>query len=310
MELNENANIDTSQVDDRRGSGGGGRGGGLGGLPIPGGGGGLVGIVVTVILLVVGGYFGVNNLGGGGAETGDNTNIQQQCADKSQALEQLVCRNVLYVNSIQAYWEKASPDYFGKPYQEAKTVIFSKQVSTGCGAADSGVGPFYCPADNQVYIDLTFYQVLSDQLGATSEFAQPYVLAHEYGHHMQAMLGTEARMRQAQRGASNAEKNRQSVRLELQADCYAGVWAKAAADTTDDNGQQIFKSLTAADIQGGIDAAGKIGDDELQKKSGNPVNPEEFTHGTSAQRQQWFAKGYESGNPKVSCDTFAAGSGV
>src|SRR5687767_9377918 len=108
MELNENANIDTSQVDDRRGSGGGGRGGGLGGLPIPGGGGGLVGIVVTVILLVVGGYFGVNNLGGGGAETGDNTNIQQQCADKSQALEQLVCRNVLYVNSIQAYWEKAS----------------------------------------------------------------------------------------------------------------------------------------------------------------------------------------------------------
>ena len=116
-------------------------------------------------------------------------------------------------------------------------------------------------------------------------------------------------MRQAQQGASNAEKNKQSVRLELQADCYAGVWAKAAADTTADNGQQIFKSLTAADIQRGIEAAGKIGDDELQKKSGNPVNPEEFTHGTSAQRQEWFSKGYESGNPKVSCDTFAPGSG-
>jgi predicted metalloprotease len=160
------------------------------------------------------------------------------------------------------------------------------------------VGPFYCPADDQVYIDLSFYEVLSRQLGATSEFAQPYVLAHEYGHHMQDLLGTEAKMRRAQQGASNAEQNQLSVKLELQADCYAGAWAKAASDTTDDNGQRIFT------IQGGIDAAGRIGDDELQKRSGNPVNPEEFTHGTSAQRQQWFSQGYNSGDPRT-CDTFA-----
>jgi hypothetical protein len=304
MELNENADIDTSQVDDRRGSGG---GGGLGGLPIPMGGGGLVGAIITVVLLAVGGYFGVSNLGGGGGEQGDNTSIQQECADRAQALNQLECRNVLYVNSIQDYWEKASPEHFGRPYQPAKTVIFANRVSTGCGAADSGVGPFYCPADDQVYIDLSFYQVLSQQLGATSEFAQPYVLAHEYGHHMQDVLGTEAKMRQAQRGASKAEQNELSVRLELQADCYAGAWAKAASDTTADNGQKIFKSLTEADIQGGIDAAGRIGDDELQKRGGNPVNPEEFTHGTSAQRQKWFTQGYTTGDPKT-CDTFAAGT--
>jgi len=302
MELNENADIDTSQVEDRRGSGG---GGGLGGLPI--GGGGLVGTIITVILLVVGGYFGVNTLSGDDSGSGDNKDIQQECADKSQATEKLVCRNVLFVNSIQAYWEKASPEYFGRPYQKATTVIFSNQVSTGCGAADSGVGPFYCPADDKVYIDLTFYRVLAKQLGAPGEFAQPYVLAHEYGHHMQDLIGTEAKMRRAQQGASNKEKNQLSVRLELQADCYAGAWAKAASDTTDANGQRIFKSLTAQDVQEGIDTAGKIGDDELQERSGNPVNPAEFTHGTAAQRQKWFSQGYNSGNP-TSCDTFAAGS--
>jgi len=120
---------------------------------------------------------------------------------------------------------------------------------------------------------------------------------------MQDLIGTEAKMRQAQQGASEAEQNQLSVRLELQADCYAGAWAKAASDTTADNGQKIFKSLTEADVQGGIDAAGKIGDDTLQKRSGNPVNPEEFTHGTSAQRQKWFTQGYSSGDPKT-CDTF------
>jgi predicted metalloprotease len=304
MELNENADIDTSQVEDRRGSGG---GGGFGGLPIPIGGGGLVGVVITVILLLVGGYFGVNTLGGDSGEDAGSADIRQECADKSQATDKLVCRNVLFVNSIQAYWEKATPENFGRPYQKATTVIFSKRVSTGCGAADSGVGPFYCPADDKVYIDLTFYRVLAQQLGAPGEFAQPYVLAHEYGHHIQDLVGSEAKMRRAQQGASDEEKNQLSVRLELQADCYAGVWAKAASDTTAANGERIFKSLTAQDVQEGIDTAGKIGDDELQKRSGNPVNPAEFTHGTAAQRQKWFSQGYNTGTPK-SCDTFAAGS--
>ncbi|GAB2589098.1 membrane protein [Paractinoplanes abujensis] len=296
MELNENADIDTSQVEDRRGSGGG--GGGLGGLPI--GGGGLVGIIITIVVAVVGGYFGINQIGGG-SDTGDNTNINQECKQEG-ALDKLECRNVLYINSIQAYWRTAAPENFNIDYQPAKTVIFSQRVNTACGAADSGVGPFYCPGDNNVYIDLTFYQVLSKQLGAPGEFAQPYVLAHEYGHHIQDITGTEAKMRRAQQGASEAEQNALSVKLELQADCYAGAWAKSATATTDKDGDKIFKSLTQQDIQEGIQTAGQIGDDELQKRSGNPVNPEEFTHGTSAQRQQAFSTGYDSGSPK-SCAT-------
>ncbi|HEY0001701.1 MAG TPA: neutral zinc metallopeptidase [Actinoplanes sp.] len=307
MELNENADIDTSQVEDRRGSGGGG-GGGLGGLPIPGGGGGLLGIVVTVVLALVGGYFGINNLGGGGgAETGDNAKIEQTCADKASATKTLECRNVLFVNSIQAYWKEATPQHFGKQYAPATTVIFTSRVSTGCGAADSGVGPFYCPADDKVYIDFDFYQVLAKELGAPGEFAQPYVLAHEYGHHIQDVVGTEAKMRQAQQGASEEEQNQLSVKLELQADCYAGVWAHHATETKTQKGNAIFKSLTTSDVQEGIDTAGKIGDDELQKRSGNPVNPKEFTHGTAANRQKWFSQGYTGGDPET-CDTFAEGA--
>jgi uncharacterized protein len=306
MELNENADIDTSQVEDQRGSGGGGGGGGLGGLPI--GGGGLVGIVVTVLIALVGGYFGINNLGGGsgGSGTADNTNLKTTCS-QSTAIKQLDCRNTLYVNSIQAFWAQAEPEYYNKTYTKAPTVFFSNRVNTACGAADSGTGPFYCPGDKKVYIDLTFYKLLADQLGAPGEFAQPYVLAHEYGHHLQDLVGTEAKMRQAQKGASDAEQNLLSVKLELQADCLAGVWAKHASDTKSANGQAIFKSLTADDIQQGIDTAGKIGDDTLQKQGGGSVNPAEFTHGTSADRQKWFSKGYNSGDPK-DCDTFADGA--
>jgi predicted metalloprotease len=304
MELNENANVDTSQIDDVRGSGGG--GGGFGGLPI--GGGGLTGIIVTVLIALVGGYFGINNLtGSGGTEpqAGDNTKLQQECS-QADKLKQLDCRNALYVNSIQAFWRDELPASFNKTYQPAKTVFFSKAVSTGCGNADSGTGPFYCPSDDRVYIDLTFYQLLADELGAPGEFAQPYVLAHEYGHHVQDLVGTEAEMRRQQQrdpGAANAL----SVKLELQADCYAGVWAKGATGTADSSGQKIFKSITAQDIQEGLQTASKIGDDTLQQRSGGTINPAEFTHGTSAQRQQWFGTGYNKGDPKA-CDTFAAGA--
>jgi predicted metalloprotease len=308
MELNENADIDTSQIEDQRGSGGGGGGGGgFGGLPIPIGGGGIIGIVIFLVVAVVGGYFGVNNLtGSGGTGTADNTSLDKTCS-ASTKLKELECRNALYVNSIQAFWATGEPKYFDKTYQKANTVYFSDKVSTGCGAADSGTGPFYCPADNKVYIDLTFYQLLADQLGAPGEFAQPYVLAHEYGHHIQDLVGTEAKMRAAQNGASDAEQNLLSVKLELQADCYAGVWAKHATETTSSNGVKIFKSLTADDIQQGIETAGKIGDDTLQQRSGQSINPAEFTHGTSADRQKWFSKGYNSGDPK-DCDTFADGA--
>jgi predicted metalloprotease len=303
MELNENANVDTSQIDDVRGSGGGG-GGGFGGLPI--GGGGLTGIIVTVLIALVGGYFGINNLSGGSSQqTGDNTTLRQECS-QSDKLKQLDCRNALYVNSIQAFWQTELPQTFGEQYKPAKTVFFSRQVSTGCGSADSGTGPFYCPSDDRVYIDLTFYQLLADQLGAPGEFAQPYVLAHEYGHHIQDLVGTEAQMRRDQE-RNPSQANALSVRLELQADCYAGVWAKGATGTTDASGQKIFKSITTQDIQEGLQTASKIGDDTLQKRSGGTINPAEFTHGTSAQRQQWFSTGYNSGDPKA-CDTFKAGA--
>ena len=305
MELNENARIDTSQIDDQRSSGGGG-GGGIGGLPI--GGGGLTGIIVTVLIAIVGGFFGINTLtgdSGGSPQTGDNTSLSQKCSQE-QADEQLDCRNVLYVNSIQDYWVEALPASFGDQYKPAKTVLFANRVSTKCGSADSGVGPFYCPADDRVYIDLSFYDVLAKQLGAPGEFAQPYVLAHEYGHHVQDLLGTEAAMRREQERAPD-QANALSVKLELKADCYAGAWAKNATGTDDGSGQKIFKSITEQDIQEGLDTAAKIGDDALQQRGGGQVNPAEFTHGTSAQRQQWFKKGYETGAPK-SCDTFAAGA--
>jgi predicted metalloprotease len=307
MELNENADIDTSQIEDRRGSSGGGGGGGFGGLPIPMGGGGIVGVIIFLVLAVAGGYFGLNKSGGDSGSTGDNTTLQQTCSNKAEAVKQLECRNTLYVNSIQAFWKQAEPKYFNKDYQAAKTVFFSDQVSTGCGSADSGTGPFYCPEDDKVYIDLTFYQLLAKELGAPGEFAQPYVLAHEYGHHIQDLVGTEAKMRAQQQGASDAEQNLLSVKLELQADCYAGVWAKGASDTSSSNGQRIFKSLTADDVKEGIQTAGQIGDDVLQKRSGNSINPAEFTHGTAADRQKWFSTGYNAGSPE-SCDTFASGA--
>jgi predicted metalloprotease len=309
MEFNDDADLDTSQVDDVRGSGGGGGGGGfggLGGLPIPiPMGGGRGGIIVTVVILAIvlcgGGVLGRNMLGGGGGSAKpDNTNINKQC-DKSNPdrFKNADCRNVLYINSVQAYWKTELPQAFGKQYQTAKTVFFSQSVSTGCGSADSGVGPFYCPSDSQVYIDLTFYNELSSRFGATGEFAAPYVIAHEYGHHVQNLLGTNAQAQQgAQQGANSA-----SVRLELQADCYAGTWANHATQTKDPKGDALFKSITEQDVAEAVQAAEAIGDDTIQKKAGGRVNPDGFTHGTSAQRKKWFLQGYNGGDPKQ-CDTF------
>ncbi|GAA4962736.1 KPN_02809 family neutral zinc metallopeptidase [Actinoplanes utahensis] len=299
MELNERADIDSSQIEQSRGSGG----GGIGGLPI--GGGGLAGIVVTLVIALVGGYFGINTMGGGDGQETAGTPVTQ-CTTGAEQLKVLECRNALYVTSIQNYWRQELPESFGEQYVPAKTNMFKNAVNTACGAADSGVGPFYCPADDKVYIDLAFYEVLAGQLGAPGQFAQPYVLAHEYGHHVQDVLGTEAEMRRRQQ-RDPGSANEESVKLELQADCYAGAWAHAAANTVDKDGDKIFTSLTETDIQEGIQAAGQIGDDTLQKRGGGEINPEQFTHGTSEQRQHWFRVGYESGDPKQ-CDTFKAGA--
>ncbi|WP_189168826.1 KPN_02809 family neutral zinc metallopeptidase [Pilimelia anulata] len=301
MELNDKAEIDTSQVTDQRGSGG---GGSLAGIPLPSGRGGWVGLLIAVLVtLVGGGTFGYSQLADDpGGTAADAPALRERCSQPDR-LKNLDCRNALYVNSVQDYWRDALPQRFGRPYKAAQTTFFSSGVRTGCGAADSGVGPFYCPADQRIYIDLTFYRTLADQLGARGEFAQPYVLAHEYGHHVQTLLGTEGQMRRAQqRDPGNA--NRYSVMLELQADCYAGAWARNATGTDDRAGQPLFTSITATDIQEGLDTAARIGDDAIQQRMGGRVNESAFTHGSSADRQRWFRTGYDAGDP-TRCDTFA-----
>jgi predicted metalloprotease len=311
MSLNEDAQIDTGQIEDQRASGG---GGGRIGIPIPmgggGGRGGLIGLIVTVLLVLVGGGIGAGTMlggGGGGGQT-DNTDLNRACSTANpDRLKRTDCRNALYVNSIQNFWQTELPQVYGQQYQPADTVFFSGQTNTGCGAADTGVGPFYCPADRKVYIDLSFYDELTNRFGAKGEFAQPYVLAHEYGHHVQDLIGTEAQMRRAQqRDPGNA--NRYSVMLELQADCYSGVWAAHATQTKDAAGHPIFKQVSQQDIQNAVNAAGAVGDDTIQKQAGRQVNPDTFTHGTSQQREQWYTQGYETGDPK-SCNTFGGALG-
>jgi hypothetical protein len=317
MELNENAQLDTSQVEDLRGSpgAGGGGGGGLGGLgmllPLLLGR-GKVGVLIAVVLAVVlcvGGGFGTNLLGGGGGggeQRADNRTLEQKC-DRSnrQRFEEIDCRNLLFVNSIQAYWQQALPQSLGQQYRRATTNFFSQGVTTACGAADSGVGPFYCPGDSQVYIDLTFYRELAERFGASGRFAEAYVLAHEYGHHVQNLLGTmESRGRGQQRDPAAA--NRQSIMLELQADCYAGAWTKSATQTTNAQGEALFKNITQQDIDEALQAAAAVGDDTIQKRTTGRVDETKFNHGTAKQRQFWFSEGYRTGDPKA-CDTFGRG---
>jgi predicted metalloprotease len=310
MELNQDAELGSGQVEDFRGSGGGGGGGfgggggGFGGIPIPIGG-GKIGLIITIVIVLgmvcLGGAFGTNILGGSsGDQKPDNSSLEQRCGrNNPNRFQDVDCRNWLYVTSIQAFWTDGFPQYFGREYTPTTTRFFSNAVNTGCGQADSGVGPFYCPADNHVYIDLTFYNELSNRFGAKGEFAAPYVLAHEYGHHIQTLLGTEA--------GQGTGANSGAVRLELQADCYAGAWANHATETKDARGQALFKSITQQDIQEAVETAGAIGDDTIQQRSGTRVNPDKFTHGTSAQRQRWFTTGYNSGDPR-NCDTFKASS--
>jgi len=312
MDINENADLDTSQVEDVRGSGGGyvggaGTPGGVGGIPIPIGGGKL-GLIITVVvvlgMLILGGTLGRGMLGDDGSSGGGD--LAEKCSTANpNRFQETDCRNLLYVNSIQAYWEKALPETFGRPYQKASTVFFSNAVNTGCGSADSGVGPFYCPVDRHVYIDLTFYNELATRFGARGAFAQPYVLAHEYGHHVQNLLGTSDQVRRAEQ-SDPTNANRYSVMLELQADCYAGVWSKHATETTSAQGKPLFTRITQEDIQQALDTAAAIGDDTIQKKMGGRVDESKFTHGTSAQRQHWLQEGYNTGNPKA-CDTFGNG---
>ncbi len=301
MRYREGARLDTSGVSDRRGRGG--LGGGRG-IAVGGGGLGIVGLLIVVVLLLAGGGDG----GGGGAalgglsglgqgETTDNTALDQRCRTGEDANDSVECAVVADVDSIQDYWATT----LGGDYAPTDTVFFSGSVQTSCGGASSGSGPFYCPADQLVYIDLTFFDQLQSQFGAQGGlFVNAYVIAHEYGHHVQNLLGTNTQVTPGETGPASG-----TVRLELQADCYAGAWANHAETVPDDSGEPLIAEINEDDINRALDAAGRIGDDFIQENLGNgTVNQDAFTHGSSEQRRRWFTLGYESGDP-ASCDTFA-----
>jgi uncharacterized protein len=294
-------NRQSDNVEDRRDGGGGGySGGGLGGLL-----GGLLGSrlgVGTIVVALLGGWaLGINPLtilgllSGNGAPTAQ---VQQAPAHRPPADDRMAA----FVSTVLADTEDVWTDVFkqgGANYRNPKLVLFRGTTPTACGQGQSAMGPFYCPADQKVYIDLGFYETLQKQLGAPGDFAQAYVIAHEVGHHVQNLLGISAKVQEARSRANEAQSNALSVRLELQADCFAGVWAHHA-----NHARQL---LEEGDVAEAMNAAAKIGDDALQRGSGREVVPESFTHGTSAQRQRWFDKGLQGGSVK-GCDTFSSRS--
>jgi uncharacterized protein len=268
-------------VEDRRGMG---MGGGLGI------GGGLLGLILALIF--GGDIFGGG--GGGGAVVNQPTQTTANGTVAESAEEAQLRRTVTDVlDDAQTVWAQTLPKY-GQNYQDARLVLFRNAVQSGCGNAQSAMGPFYCPLDQRVYIDLGFYDELRRRFGADGDFAQAYVITHEIGHHLQTVLGTSQRVRELQERRPD-QANQLSVRLELQADCYAGVWGHSLKQ----RGQ-----LDPGDVEEGLNAAAAIGDDRIQEMSGRGIRPESFTHGSSAQRVQWFRRGMESGDPR-NCDTFA-----
>ncbi|PRY46073.1 KPN_02809 family neutral zinc metallopeptidase [Umezawaea tangerina] len=302
MQFNEDAELDTSQIDDQRGGGG---GGGIGGRVAVGGGGlSVVGLIIYFLLSqFAGGGGGGIQIPSGFGDVGQNQQVdssalRDKCKTGADANREDDCRAVAFINSIQAYWS----DQFarsGNTYKAVKTNFFQGGVNTGCGSATSAAGPFYCPADSEVYIDLAFFQELKTTFGATGgPFVEAYVLAHEYGHHVQNLLGTSSRVKEGTGPTSD------SVRLELQADCYAGAWANHATTTPTASGKPLITGVTDEDVNAALDAASRIGDDYIQKNlGGGKVDTTQFSHGSSAQRQKWYRTGYESGDP-AKCGTF------
>ncbi len=290
---------DASEIDDQRGSGGGGGGlGGLGSILGGGGGGGMkAGGGMLGIILLLAALFLPKLLGGGGqgaASTGGSPSAERADGTCSSDLEQIVCGAT---NDVQQFWTGELPKAFDVQYQQAKTTFFTGGVNTGCGQASSQTGPFYCPLDQHVYIDLAFMQQLENQLvGKTSDLAEQYIIAHEYGHHIQNLLGTSDKVQQhEQRDSSQA--NLFSEGLELQADCYAGVWINSA------NTRGLLDN--AQEINEAFDAAQGVGDDYIQSRGGGPVDPGTFTHGTSEQRKRWLNTGFTTGDPRQCEGTFA-----
>ena len=266
-------------LEDRRGMGGLGKGLGIGGT-----------VIVLALSLITGRNL-FNDLGvepGVGAGTGSPMTPQDSAREENE---------VLFVSFVlddaDSTWQKVLARY-NEPYASPKLVLFRNSTESGCGFAQSAMGPFYCPLDQKIYIDLGFYDELKTRFGADGDFAQAYVLAHEFGHHIQHLLGTDAQMRQAQ-GSDPSNANQLSVRLELQADCYAGVWA---------NSTQKRDILSAGDVEEAMTAASSVGDDRIQQQTGQRVNVDAFTHGSAAQRMEWFGRGFQSGDMR-SCNTFS-----
>ncbi len=290
-DFQDDAQLDTGQVEDRRGRR-------VGGRPVAIGGGAL-GIVVVLITLLLGGnplgsdgggLGGLNDLNAGQfGEGAPPSDVQTECRTGADAERREDCRAIAYVNSINSFWEGTFAQF-----TPATTVFFTDGVDTGCGQATSDVGPFYCPPDKKIYIDLGFLAELRDRFGASGgAFAQGYILAHEYGHHVQNLLGVLDQVAGDRTGPQSA-----AVRSELQADCYAGAWAANATQSG------LIVKVTPADIAEALNAAQSVGDDRIQSATQGQVNPESWTHGSAAQRVKWFRAGYDSGDPR-SCDTFA-----
>lgn len=293
MRFNPKARLDTRRT--RQASGGGG-GGGLGrGISVPGGVGGtsIGGIIVTLVIAVA--VYYLSGQGGGSDQTYDSDRYAA-CETGEDANGSADCARVAVENSLDDYWG----DTLGSRYRPITALTtFTGSVDTGCGGATSDVGPFYCPVDQTIYLDTGFFDdVLERELGGPDGgFVEAYVLAHEFGHHVQDLLGTMGRVRTQQGPQSD------SVRLELQADCYAGMWTRAATSTDDASGVVIFSELTDEDIRLALEAAASVGDDRIQQKTQGQVTEESWTHGSAEQRMRWFRTGYDSGSLER-CDTF------
>ncbi|MFL4557574.1 neutral zinc metallopeptidase [Yersinia kristensenii] len=280
---------ESDNVEDRRGDS---SGGGGGFRPPIGGKGGLV----ILIVVLVAGYYGVDLtplLNGSDPMSQTQTQPHSQSAVSAKDDQYAKFTSVVLADTEDTW--KPIFQKMGRSYQEPKLVMYRGATRTGCGTGQSVMGPFYCPADSTVYIDLSFYEDMKNKLDAGGDFAQAYVIAHEVGHHVQHLMGIDTKVRQQQHGASEAEANRLSVKMELQADCFAGVWGKA---------MEKQNVLEIGDLQEALNAAQAIGDDRLQQQRQGRVVPDSFTHGTSAQRYTWFKRGFDSGDPN-SCNTFA-----
>ncbi|MFT3956607.1 MAG: neutral zinc metallopeptidase [Piscinibacter sp.] len=286
-------NRESDNVEDARGSGGGGGGG------MRFGGGRGIGVGTIAVALVAGWIFGINPLTILGALSGEGLGgapVQSAPATRPPADDTMARFVSVVLADTEDVW-RAQFKQMGGTYREPKLRLFRGSEPTACGMGQAAMGPFYCPGDQKVYIDLSFYETMRTQLGAPGDFAQAYVIAHEVGHHVQNLMGITGKVEEARRRMSETQANAVSVRLELQADCFAGVWAHHA--------QQARQILEQGDIEEGLNAASRIGDDALQRQSSGTVRPETFTHGSSAQRVRWFKTGLQSGSVQQ-CNTFDA----